>query len=115
MGQFDFRVPRGATFDRTLTWWVTQGTTPRDITGYTFDLQIRDKPGGVLYIDKSTANGGISILDAANGKFRIVISKTETAALTFFKGVYDLKATDAGGAVSYPLEGGFQLVDPVTP
>lgn len=115
MGQFDFRVPRGATFDRTLTWWVTQGTTPRDITGYTFRLQVRDKPGGVVYLDKSSPSSGITLVDAPNGKFRIVVTAAETAALTFYKGVYDLKATDAGGAISYPLEGGFQLIDPVTP
>lgn len=111
---FTLRIRRGATFDRTLTWWTVQGVTPRNLTGYTMRMQVRQNPGQPTLIDVATGSG-ITLTDPTNGVFRIVVSATATAALAFVgKAKYDLQVTDAGGAVSYPLSGDFVISDPVT-
>ena len=114
MGVYNFAVKRGETFDRTLIWWTVLNVTARDITGYSFALQVRDKPGGTLLLSLATGSG-ITIVNGPAGQFRMVAAAATTAALTFFKAPYDLKATAPSGTVSYPLEGYFITDVPVTP
>lgn len=115
MSDFSFSLTKGETFARAMTWWLVENVTARDLSGYAMQMQVRDAPGGTLYADLSTANGKISIFDAANGKFRVTLTATETAALTAGTYRYDLKVTDAGGAVSYPMRGSLYVRDRVTP
>lgn len=113
MGSINFTGRRGETFDRTFTWWTVRDVTPRDLTGYALRMQIRSAAGGILYTDLSIGSG-ITLVTAASGIFRVVIAAAVTAAWTFDEAKFDLKATDAGGLVSYPIEGSFFVVDPVT-
>lgn len=110
---FTLKLTRGATLDRTLTWWLVQGVTPRDLTGYTMRLQVRTNPSQPPIIDVATGSG--ITLAPASGIFRIVVSAAATTLLTSGTYSYDLKVTDAGGTVSYPLGGPFMVSDPVTP
>ena len=56
-------------FDDTFT------SMPVDITGWTFRSQIRDKNSDKTpMIELTTENGGVVILDAANGQFEIRIT-----------------------------------------
>lgn len=113
MGTLNFSVKRGETFDRTFTWWTTRDVTARDLTGYAFKLQIRTEPG-VAAVAELELGSGITLVDADAGVFRVVISAEDTAAWTFDQARYDLRATDAGSLVSYPLEGHIFATDPVT-
>lgn len=111
---YTFRVTRGATLDRTLTWWTVRDVTPRDITGYTMRLQARQTAGQTALVDIATGSG-ITLTDPTNGEFRIVLSAATTAALDITGNAkWDLKVTDAGGAISYPIAGDFVISDPVT-
>lgn len=115
MSDFNFAVTKGETFARAMTWWLVENVTPRDLSGYAMQLQVRDRSGGTLYADLTTANGKISIYDAPNGKFRATLTATETGALTAGTYRYDLKVTDGGSSVSYPMRGTFIVRAPVTP
>ena len=115
MGDFHFSVTAGETFARAMQWWTVENITARDLTGYAMEMQVRDKPGGTIYATLSTANGKISIYDAAAGKFRATLTAAETAALTAGTYRYDLKVTDTGSSVSYPMRGSFIVRAPVTP
>lgn len=115
MGRLSLSLYRGQTLDLTLTWWTVRDVTARDLTGYAFRFQVRSAPGGAILLDLATGGSGITLVDAANGVFRIVGSAATTAAIGFTGNArFDLRATDAGGLVSYPWEGTMTIKDPVT-
>ena len=113
MGILHLNVKRGATLDRTFTWWNVLNTTPRNLSGYTFALQARETPSGPAVVDLSMGSG-ITLVDAPNGVFRVVVAAAVTAAWSWDEALYDLRATDAGGAVSYPVTGRIYVTSPVT-
>jgi hypothetical protein len=115
VSDFPFSVTKGETFARAMTWWLVENVTPRNLTGYTMQMQVRDKVGGTVYADLSTTNGKIVIFDAPNGKFRATLTAAETGAIAAGTYRYDLKVTDAGASVSYPMRGSFIVRAPVTP
>lgn len=114
MGRLNLVLHRGETLDRTCTWWTERDAIPRDLTGYTMRFQVRTAPGGAILLDLTTGDG-ITLTDAANGEFRLAADADTTAAIGYTgKAKFDLKVTDAGGAVSYPWEGDITIKDPVT-
>lgn len=94
----NWKIWRGATFHKKVT--ILEGgigSDPRDLTGYTALLEIKDVPDGTVLLTLSTANSGI-VLGGALGTVEIIISDTATATLTWKSGIYDLMITDAGGS-----------------
>lgn len=69
-----------------------QYNTPHDLTDYTAEMIVEDKPGGVQLDIFSTANGKI-VIDLVNFVIQILIEDTVTPVLTWTKGVYNLKMT----------------------
>lgn len=76
---------------------------PRDITGWKFRMQIRDKVGGALLLDASSdvadAADGTITLDVVNSSFTVEFTDETTAAITWLKGVYDIEAMLPDGTV----------------
>jgi hypothetical protein len=76
-----------------------------DITGCAFKYQIAKEVGKTAKVSKSTdVSGEIVILDAPNGRVRVVLKPADTAAL---KGdfIHELQMTDAGLDVSTVVQG----------
>jgi len=85
---------------------------PVDLTGATARMQVRDKPGGELLLELSTANGGLTMTGA--GTIDRAISAAATAAITWAEGVYDLEVTYADGTVHRYFEGAVTVSPEVT-
>lgn len=92
--KLDFKWWRGTTFRSRLTLYTSDTPNPaflRDLTGYTAQMIIRDRPDGLaLYALSSTlaVDGSGIVLGGSAGTIDLVID--ESAKLPFKNGVYDL-------------------------
>lgn len=75
---------------------------PVDLTGCTARMFIRDA-SGVLLLELTTENDRLVI--AAPGRLIITLTATETAAITWTHGRYDLELTMSNGDVTRWMEG----------
>lgn len=106
----NFRIWKGATFrERIILYEIDSADTPQDLTGYTAELIIRDKPDGAALLTMTTENDGIN-LGTTNGVIELVIEAADTAALTWQRGVFDLTITGgSNGDTTAILYGGFSV------
>lgn len=85
---------------------------PVDLTGATARMQIRAGLGGALLLELNTENGGLAI--TGPGTLTRTLSATETAALTWTDGVYDLEVEYSDGTVQRYLQGAVTVSREVT-
>lgn len=69
---------------------VIRTNTPVDLSGYSARMHIRDKVGGELLLELTSANGRIEI-DNTTKEIRRTIDADVTSDITWKKGVYDLE------------------------
>lgn len=81
-----------------------QYRTPKDLTGFTARMSIKDKIGGTELMLLDTNNLRIEV-DNANKVITLTISATDTAAITWKKGVYDLELESPTGVVTLIMSG----------
>jgi len=87
---------------------------PTDLTGHSFRMQIRSTvESATVVLELTTANGRLPIDDATAGKFKILLSATDTAALTAGFYVYDLEWVN-GSRVTRLFEGPLEVSREVT-
>ena len=101
-----FTIWQGASFIETLAIYTdAAGVTPKDLTGYTASMIIRDKPNGTVLITMTDANGKIAFTDRANGKLTLQLTPAETdpTAITWKGAVYDLTITKTSTGVTDAL------------
>ncbi len=117
-GILDFKVPQGETFVRIIEIIESDGITsaPLDLTGFSIEMQVREKIGSdTPIVTASTGNGKITIdSPATDGKITITLSDTETSALKPRKNVYDIEYTAGSGAKVRMLQGDFVVSAEVT-
>lgn len=109
-------IEQGATFEFNINWLQSDGSTPVDITGYTARMHIRDSiDAAATLLELTTENARITLGDTA-GTIQLSIAATDTAALAFTSGVYDLELVDTGGAgdVTRLTYGGVEVRPEVT-
>lgn len=90
-----------------------QYNTPVDMTGYTARMAIKDKIGGTVLLSLTTVNSRI-VLDNTAKTIRLLVAATDTAAITWAKGVYDLEMVSASGEVTSLMSGSVSVVKEVT-
>ena len=103
-------IYQGSTFSKLLM--ISVAGAPYNITGNTFRMQIRESRTKPIIIELTTENGRISVNGAA-GEVTLLISATDTAALSFSTALYDLEMI-SGSVVSRLIEGGVTLSREVT-
>jgi len=114
-GKYTTSILQGATFQRDITWTDNTNNTPIDLTGSIVRLQARKRlTSDTTVLDLSTATSGITITDALNGQFQILLTAAETAALDFATAVYDLEVEFPSGEIRRVLEGTLELKKEVT-
>ncbi len=87
---------------------------PIDLTGCTARMQVRaDVESPLVLIELSTLNGRI-VLGGAAGTVDLGIAATDTAAMAWTSGVWDLEITHPGGDVSRLAEGSISVSPEVT-
>lgn len=102
--QFTLEIAQGETLAQTFVWQNDAGQ-PVDLTGYTARMQVRERhESQTVLLELTTANGGIQ-LGGASGTITLSMSATQTAALTWRRGVYDLELVSPAGVVTRLLEG----------
>lgn len=112
-GFYDFYIEQGATFNQPLVWKDSAGVAV-NVTGYTARMQIRKTVSSSdVILALTTANGRITV-GGSNGLITLLVSATDTAALTTFCGVYDLEVISPTGVVTRLLEGQVEISKEVT-
>lgn len=87
--------------------------TPKDLSGATARMDLRDRVGGTLLLGISSTTGEIT-LDNANHMIVIELTPAVTALMTYKKAVYDLEIEASDGTVSVLLVGSITVVPEVT-
>jgi hypothetical protein len=95
-----------------------QYNTPVDLTGYTARMQIKDKVGGTVLASSLVGDAQLNIItltiDAAAKTITLLISATDTAAIAWRKGVFELEMVSATGVVTAILTGTVAVSKEVT-
>jgi len=92
------RVRRGTTLS--VTRQFLRDGAPVDLTGGSVRFRAKWKHTDAdedAVVEKSTALGGVSLLDAEEGLFSVDFSASETGALVAGDYAYEVQATEAGG------------------
>lgn len=87
--------------------------TPKDLTGYTARMTVRNRVGGTALVTLTTANNGI-VIDLTDKFIELVITATDSAGYSWTKGVYDLELVSLSGEVTSLLHGNVTLTKEVT-
>jgi len=114
-GKYKIICEQGATLRRTLGI-ATAGNTPVPwvLTGYSARMQVRSAiEAPTVVIELTTTNGRLAI-GSTPGQLLLVVSATDTAALTAASYVYDLEVEAPSGEVTRLLEGAFVVKRNVT-
>ena len=120
------KIEQGATFDKTYTWKagpnlkaatpieLIKAATPVDLTGCVARAHIRaDLSNPVILLGLTTENGRIELGGVA-GTIRIHLNATDTAAIDWESGVYDLEIEFPDGRVVRRMAGGVSVSPEVT-
>lgn len=111
-GIYDIIIEKGATWNPIITWQNNDGTAI-DLTGYSARLQVREPVTASTTLISLTSGSGITLGGTA-GTIALLLSATDTAALSFEKGVYDLELVSGGGIVYRLLQGRVNVSSEVT-
>lgn len=97
-GKLNLKIDQGATFKKALQWKAGDPAVPVDITGYQVRMQVRSElESSIVLLELNTSNGRVVLTTPASGSFELRLTATETAALAFESGVYDLEMTAPDG------------------
>lgn len=99
----------------TLAWTVVytdDAGAPVNLTGYAITMQIRDNKNSVLA--DLAIGSGITIVDAAAGKYSVVVSAADQAAWVPTIAKYDIRYTNGSVADITETEQ-IRLIGAVTP
>lgn len=111
--QIDLSIEKGEDYSK-IFYWKDKNKVAKDLTGYTARMQIRSSINAASFlIELTTENSGI-VLTPAEGKIELVMTDTETSALSGTKGIYDLELIDGGGLVKKFSRGSVAMTDEVT-
>lgn len=106
-------IYQGATFKRRLRW-MDATRQPIDLTGCTARMQVREEiESPTVLLGLTTENARIALGSAA-GTIDLTIAATDTAALTWAAGVWDLEIVHPGGAVTRLAQGSVVVSPEVT-
>ena len=109
----DICIEQGATFDETFTW-LNPDKSPVDLTGASGRMQIRQTIEDDPPLLELTDGNGRSILGGTAGTIQLLVSATDTAAITWVGGVYDLEIELASGYVRRLFKGQVTVDNEVT-
>jgi hypothetical protein len=115
-GLYNITCQQGATFQRQLTW-TDPARDAYNLTGYTARMQVRSNVTSntiIATLSTTAGNTGTITLGGTAGTVDLLISATNTAALTAGQYVYDLELVSGGGVVTRLLEGNFKVTAEVT-
>ena len=96
----ELTIDQGTTFATTLDL-TNDDNTAIDLTGYSFECQIRKS----YYSVNATANLAVTVEDSANGRVRLSIDAANTSNIKAGRYLYDVKMIDDANTVIRVVEG----------
>lgn len=99
----DWKMKKGADFNRTIKLKESDGVTAKDTTGYTMTMSIKASPNGETYATLAIGSGITH--SPASGQFNILIAAATNAVYDFSSAVYEITITDASAGVTIPFMG----------
>lgn len=109
----DLYIEQGSTFEFSLIW-TDDSDVPKNLTGFTARMQIREKVEDVTPLVSLTSPAeGMSVV-AAEGRINVVITDEQTTALVIKNGVYDLEVEGTDSRVYRLLQGKVKIDPNVT-
>lgn len=103
----NFKITQGDTFDLEITYEDLNGV-PINLTGYTFTLEVRDKPGGSILCASCTLGDGITVSSPTTGFIGISISSAKTKKFNLPKSAYQIQAI-LGNSKTTLAQGWFEV------
>ena len=112
----DITCRRGDTFSLTINFKQSDGTSPVDLSNYSFEMEVRssaDDDGDSPVINQSDI--GISITNATGGTISIGVTDTVMETVEGDTYVYDIQAITAdAGATTTWVTGSFTVNEDIT-
>ncbi|MCP3685457.1 MAG: hypothetical protein GY861_22625 [bacterium] len=108
----DLLIEQGATFRKRYVWYDSQDM-PIDLTGYTARMHIREKIEDDLILEELTTENGRIVLNADIGSVDLQISATDTSAIDWKRGYYDIEIEN-GSIVTRLVQGRVEVSEEVT-
>ena len=87
---------------------ILDNDIPRDFTGYTGKMQIREAPGSPVLLELATSGSGITLNSI--GEINLEIDNTDTTAFEVSKALYDLKVKETSSGSITPIVAGNVLI-----
>lgn len=100
----DFNDINAAGFKKYVSGGVLQYNTPIDLSGCTARMSVKDKVGGTELFRLDDQNGRI-VLNNTSKTVTLKVSASDTALMTFKKGVYELELETPTGEVFLVMTG----------
>lgn len=97
-------LDQGENYTETLTY-TDSNSDPIDMTGYTYELKVKESWSGSDTIFTLTGGSGIDTTNEATGVLVYTFTAAQTALLTKPQYQYQLKLTDGSGIVTILIEG----------
>ena len=110
---YNMEIMQGA--DMTFEWILTDDNDEiKNIAGYSAKMQIRRTAfDNDVLAEYSTDNTKL-VVSGSDGKITLALSNSDTAALTFLRGVYDLYIESGAGVIDYITRGSVDVIARVT-
>lgn len=103
-GEYDFEIEQGATLAKTFVWKDGDGVLV-NLSAYTARMQVRQSFTSEDALLSLTTTDGTIVLGGAAGTITLTLDATDTAAITWRRGKYDLELISGDGTVTRLLEG----------
>jgi len=110
----DLNAVNAADYSAYTNGGYLQYYTPVDLTGYTAEMDIKDKVGGTVLFTLSTGTDARIVIDPASKTIMLNVSSADTTLLTFTRGVYDLEMYAPSGTTTTIFSGNITVVREVT-
>lgn len=111
--KYDLTIYQGATFRQELTFLQYAEGPPVDLTGRSFNMQIRSSKISPTVLAELTSANGMILADVSTGTVTLLIPATITANIKH-NGVYDLEAVSSVDDIERWMEGNIILNAEVT-
>lgn len=107
-------INQGETFRQPFVWKAGSPATPVNLTGYVARMQVRSKASSAtILLSLTTENGGIT-LGGVLGTIDFYLSDTDTSAIAWEYGVFDLELVAPSGDVTRLIQGTVTIYKEVT-
>jgi len=109
----DLEIYKGSTFSKQIQWKTGTPAVPVNLTGFTARMQVRRTVNDSIILDSlTTENSRLSIYAPTEGRLRIDVPASISAAYAFTSAVYDLELVSPDNITVYRILEGCYSANP---